>query len=140
MKKYLKLFCIIIIVSCSVKKTTANIGLYEVLTEQKDGGASIQFYEIISEAKEIKMLLNDENLKNKIQEKDIQTANFVILNNGKKTIGNNKIEIESVEETSDKILITIKDNSKSNLQTQNQETVNPYLILKINSKKEIEFK
>ncbi|MBC7641269.1 MAG: hypothetical protein H7174_02840 [Flavobacterium sp.] len=140
MKKYLILFCALIILSCSVKKTIVGTGLYNVLTEQKDGGASIQFYEIISEAKEIKMLLNDENLKNKIQEKDIQTSNFVILNAGKKTIGNNKIEIENVEETPNRIVITIKDNSKVNLQTQNQETVNPYLILKINSKKEIEFK
>ena len=140
MKNLILILSILILVSCGDKKTSSENKLFEILTEQKDGGASIQFYEIISEAKEIKMLLNDVNLRNKIQEKDINTANFVVVNIGKKLFGNNKIVIENVTETINKIIVTISDNSKNNLANDNQETVNPYLILKINSKKEIEFK
>ncbi len=129
----------LMIFSCGTKKVVTTNSLYEVLTEQKDGGANIQFYEILTEAKEIKMLLNDENLKNKIQEKDIETSNFVIVNSGYKNEGKNEIEIESVQETKDKIIIKLKENTNNKPIDIEQGTVNPYLILKINSKKEIVF-
>ncbi len=130
---------LLVIFSCRTKKAITTNTLFEVLTEQNDGGASIQFYEILTEAKEIKMLLNDENLKNKIQEKDIETSNFIIINSGYKNEGNNKIEIESVEETTNNIIVKLKDNLKNKQVDIEQGTVNPYLILKINSKKEIIF-
>ncbi len=139
MKKVLFISILLIIFSCGTKKVVTTNSLYEVLTEQKDGGASIQFYEILTEANEIKMLLNDENLKNKIQEKDIQNSNFVIVNSGYKNEGNNKIEIESVIETIDKVIVKIKKNNKETKPNIDLGTVNPYLILKINSKKEIVF-
>lgn len=127
------------IITCGTKKVVTTNSLYEVLTEQKDGGASIQFYEILTEAKEIKMLLNDENLKDKIQEKDIETCNFIILNSGYKNEGNNKIELESVIETNYKVIVKIKKNTNENKTNIDFGTVNPYLILKIKSKKEIVF-
>ena len=108
MKKLLILCYIVFLTSCGSKKSIQTTGLYQILTEQKDGGASIQFYEIISEEKEINMLLNDENLKNKIKASDILTSNFIILNAGKKSVGNNKIEVESVTESNNKIIIKIK--------------------------------
>ena len=125
--------------SCGAKKTATTNSLFEILTEQNDGGANIQFYEILSEANEIKMLLNDENLKNKIQEKDIENCNFVIINSGYKNQGNNKIEIENVVETNDKIIVKIKKNLNEIKPNIELGTVNPYLILKIKSKKEIVF-
>ncbi len=139
MKKTLLSFIILTIISCGTKKVVATNSLFEILTEQSDGGASIQFYEILTEAKEIKMLLNDENLKNKIQENDIETSNFVIVNSGYKNEGNNKIEIESVTETTNKIIVKLKENINKKDVNIELGTVNPYLILKINSKKEIVF-
>lgn len=140
MKKIFSILILLTIISCGIKKVVPTNSLYEVLTEQKDGGASIQFYEILTEAKEIKMLLGDENLKNKIQEKDIETSNFVIVNSGYKNEGNNKIEIESVEETANNIVVKLKESLNKKPVDIELGTVNPYLILKINSKKEIIFK
>ena len=71
MKKLIFLFSLTLIISCATKKVATVSSLYEILTEQKDGGASIQFYEMITEEKEINMLLNDENLKNKIDRKSV---------------------------------------------------------------------
>ena len=139
MKKLLLSFIIFTIFSCGTKKIIADNSLFEILTEQKDGGANIEFYEILSEVNEIKMLLNDENLKNKIQEKDIETCNFVIINSGYKNEGNNKIELENVIETNDKIIVKIKKKLNEPKPNIDLGTVNPYLILKIKSKKEIIF-
>jgi hypothetical protein len=46
--------------------------LFEVLTQQSDGGANINFYEILTEPNEIKMLQNDKKLKSKISTLDVQ--------------------------------------------------------------------
>ena len=140
MKKVILFFSLLLILSCGSKKVIVSNSLYEVLTEQKDGGASIQFYEILTEAKEIKMLLGDQNLKNKIKESDIETSNFIIINNGFRNEGNNKIEIESVVETNTNIVIKLKEQNPKPTIDIELGTVNPYMILKINSKKEIIFK
>ena len=140
MKKLIFLSVLLIITSCSIKKNVANNTLYEILTEQKDGGASIEFYEILSEKNEISMLLSDENLRGKINEIDIQTCNFVIVNSGFKNEGKNKIEIESVVETDKNIIITVKKNLIEKTADIELTTVNPYMIIKVNSKKEILFK
>ena len=140
MKKVTLFFSLLLILSCGTKKVVVSNSLYEVLTEQKDGGASIQFYEILTEVKEIKMLLGDKNLKNKIIESDIETSNFIIINIGFRNEGNNKIEIESVEETNTNIVIKLKEQNPKPTIDIELGTVNPYMILKINSKKEIIFK
>ena len=140
MKKVILFFSLLLIISCGSKKVIVSNSLYEVLTEQKDGGASIQFYEILTEFKEIKMLLGDQNLKNKIKESDIETSNFIIINNGFRNEGNNKIEIESVNETDKNIIVKLKEQNPKPTIDIELGTVNPYMILKINSKKEIIFK
>ena len=140
MKKFLTIIVITVMFSCGTKKNVNINALYEVLTQQTSGGASIQFYEILSEEKEISMLMNDENLKNKINKEDIQKSNFVILNMGEKTSGGYKIKIENVEETASNIVVTVKQiTPKANDMTSSVLT-NPYTVLKINSKKEIIFK
>lgn len=139
MKKIGLLLLTLILVSCGAS-STKNSGtkpLYEVLTQQADGGASIRFFEILTEEKEIAMLQNDEKLKNKIHPNDIQTSNFIVLNMGEKTSGGYKISIESALETDKNIIVTIKEISLEPNTITTQEITTPYCVVKINSKKEI---
>lgn len=139
MKKALLFILTLILVSCgasSSKKSGTN-SLYEVLTQQADGGASIRFFEILSEENEIAMLQNDEKLKDKIKPSDIQTSNFVVLNMGEKTSGGYKISIESVIETDKNIVISVKETAPESGSMATQEITTPYCVVKINSKKEI---
>jgi PrcB C-terminal len=139
MKKLLILVFIPLLFSCATtSKNASSSSLYEVLTHQNQGGASIRFYEILTEEKEIQMLLNDDNLKRKIKTSDINTSNFLILNLGEKTTGGYTSSIEKIEETTNKIIITIKENIPTGNVTD--EMSYPYTIVKINSKKEIVFK
>lgn len=139
MKKAVLLILTLILVSCgasSTKNSEAN-ALYEVLTQQADGGASIRFFEIVSDEKEIAMLQNDEKLINKIKPDDIRTASFIVFNMGEKTTGGHKISIESAVETDSNIIITIKEITPKSSAAVTQEVTMPYCIVKVNSKKEI---
>ena len=139
MKKAVFLIVTIVLTSCgssSMKKTESN-SLYEVLTEQADGGANIRFFEILSEPNEIAMLQNDEKLINKIKTGDIKTASFIFFNMGEKTAGGHKISIESAVETDKNIIITIKEITPESNPLIIQEITMPYCIVKVNSKKEI---
>jgi hypothetical protein len=127
-----------VFISCGgAKTTTAKKPLYEVLTQQENGGGNIQFYEIISDEKEVGMLLGDEFLNGKIKAADIQTSNFVILNLGEKNTGGFRIGVEKVEELPDKILVTVKE-IKPEGEMVTQALTYPYAVIKINSKKPIE--
>ena len=139
MKKAVLFILTLILVSCgaSSSKTSGTNVLYEVLTQQTDGGASIRFFEILSEENEIAMLQNDEKLKGKIKPIDIQTSNFIVLNMGEKTSGGYKIGIESAVETDKNIIITIKETAPQSGSMSSQEITTPYCVVKINSKKEI---
>ena len=142
MKKVILLFLTLILVSCGASSTkiSGEKPLYEVLTQQADGGASIRFFEILTEEKEIAMLQNDEKLKNKIHPTDIQTSNFIVLNMGEKTASGFKIGIESAVETDKNIIVTIKEISPESSAANTEEITTPYCVVKINSKKEIIFK
>lgn len=139
MRKAALILLTLILVSCgaSSTKTSGSNELYEVLTQQSDGGASIRFFEILSEENEIRMLQNDEKLKGKIKLSDIQTSNFLVLNMGEKTSGGHKIEIESAVETDKNIIITIKETTPESGSIVSQEITTPYCVVKIKSKKEI---
>jgi hypothetical protein len=130
----------LLILSCASKsKTGNNKPLYEILTQQDDGGATIRFFEILNESKEIKMLLNDSNLRKKISQEDIQSCNFIILNAGEKKSYGYGIIIKSIKETTDKIIIQTEEViAKKSTVLSDEEYVYPYTIVKINSKKEIE--
>lgn len=141
MKKIAVVFITVLIYSCaSTNKTVEKRPLFEVLTQQSDGGASIRFFEILSEPNEIKMLQSDENLKNKISSNDVLTANFVVLNMGEKTSGGYKIGIENVVETDKNIIITVKETVPGTGVRATQVFTNPFCVVRINSKKEIIFK
>lgn len=139
MKRIALLTLTLILVSCgaSSSKISGTNSLYEVLTQQTDGGASIRFFEILSEKSEIAMLQNDEKLIDKIKPNDIQTSNFVVLNMGEKTSGGYKIGIESVVETDKNIIISVKETAPEKGSMVTQEITTPYCVVKINSKKEI---
>ncbi len=139
MKKIILSLFAITLASCStatVKSTDAN-KLYEVLTQQSYGGASILFFEILSEPNQIKMLQNDDTLKHKITAADIQNSNFVILNMGEKTTGGYSIGIENVVETDSNVIITVKQTTPDSGSMVTQAFTAPYCVVKINSKKPI---
>lgn len=138
MKKIVFALLTVFLVSCSSSiKQTGKKPLFEVLTQQSDGGANIRFFEILSESNEIAMLQNDDKLKNKIHPNDIQTSNFIVLNMGEKATGGYKIGVESVVETDKNIIITIKEIVPEPGAMTTQGITTPYCVVKINSKKEI---
>jgi predicted RNase H-like nuclease len=141
MKNILITLLFLVLTNCkSAADKTSKNSLYEVLTQQESGGASIRFFEILSEEKEIQMLLSDDNLKNKIKTSDLKTSNFVILNLGEKSTGGYSIQIQQVEETASNIVIYIKEIVPDKASPVTDALTNPYTIVKINSKKEIIFK
>lgn len=138
MKKVVLLLLVLFLFSCSSNvKNSGTKPLFEVLTQQPDGGANIRFFEILSESNEIAMLQNDDKLKNKIHPNDIQTSNFIVLNMGEKTTSGYKINVESVTETDKNIIITVKETVPEPNAVVSQVITYPYCIVKINSKKEI---
>ena len=142
MKKIFVSILALALASCSTAsiKTSDTSKLYEVLTQQSNGGASIRFFEILTEPNEIKMLQNDDSLKHKITTSDVQNANFVILNMGEKTTGGYSIGIENVVETDTNIIVTVKDKNPEAGSMVTQSFTMPYCVVKINSKKPIIFK
>ena len=141
MKKIVLSLVALAVVSCGATDTKSSDknSLYEVLTQQSNGGASIRFFEILSEPDQIAMLQNDENLKNKISPNDIQTSNFLVLNMGEKTSGGYSIGIDNVVETDKNIVITIKEISPEPGSMVTQAFTNPFCVVKIKSKKDIIF-
>lgn len=140
MKKIICLLLVLVVASCSPTKTKDTNALYQVLVTSQYGGGNFQFYEIFTEAKEFKMLLGDDELKKLVQPNDINTSNFIILNMGEKTTGGYSIEVVKVEEFSDKIVVTVKENKPGVGENVTDAITNPYTVVKINSKKPIEIK
>jgi hypothetical protein len=142
MKKILLICLLIFIVSCGGNKSvnTDKKVLYEVLTQQTDGGGNIHFFEILTEPNEIKMLQNDPRLKNKININDVKESNFIILNMGEKPTGGYSIGVESIIETSENIVIAVKENNPEPGAMVTQGITYPYCVVKINSKKQIVLK
>lgn len=142
MKKTLLLVVMFLVVfSCSTtQKANVNKPLYEVLLQQNDGGANINFYEILSESNEIKMLLNDEKLKGKINSNDVQQSNFVVLNMGEKNTGGYSITVDNVTETETEIIIKVKEINPEPGAMLLQQITYPYTVVRINSKKQIVIK
>lgn len=139
MKKLSSLMLLLIITACSsTKDKSTSKDLYKVLLTSEYGGNSFQFYEIITEEKEFRMMLGDDELKKLIRPGDIETANFVLLNMGEKSTGGYSVEVVKVEELPDRIVVTVKENSPEGMATT--AITHPYTVLRINSKKPIEIK
>ena len=141
MKKLLTFSLLIVMAACSTTKTTGEKPLYEVLTSQSNGGGRIRFNEILTEEHEIKMLQNDENISKKITSEDTANANFVILNLGEKSTDGYFVDVKKVEETADKIIITVDETAPKTSQSSEKDVYwYPYAIIKVNSKKPIEIR
>lgn len=139
MKKIIVSLLTLFLVACgaSTPIKSDRKALYEVLTQQSDGGGNIHFFEILTEPNEIRMLQNDKNLRNKISPIDVQKSNFVILNMGEKNTGGYSITIESVVETDKNIIISVKEKEPEPDSMVSQSLTYPFCVVKINSKKEI---
>jgi|SRR6478672_9495341 len=140
MRKIVLIIAVLIMASCSSTKTKETAGLYKILVSSPYGGGNFQFYEIFTEEKEFKMLLADEELKKMVTPADINTANFVVLNMGEKPTGGYSIEVVKVEELSDKIVVTVRENKPASGENVTDAITNPYTVVKINSKKPIEIR
>ena len=141
MKRICLLFVSIILFSCSTTKSKViDKPLFEVLTQQPDGGGNIHFFEIVSTSQEFRMLQGDEKLKGKITPNDINESNFLILNMGEKSINGCSINVVDVQETDNKIIVTVKETEPKGEGIASADYVYPYCIVKINSKKEVVFK
>ena len=139
MKKISLLLLSLVLFSCGVSKSKeSSKPLFEVITQQPDGGGNIHFFEIVSTSQEFRMLQGDDKLKGKIKPNDINESNFLILNMGEKLVGGCTIDIEDVQETEKSIVISVKENEpKATIENTSTDYVYPYSIVKINSKKEI---
>lgn len=141
MRKYLSIIAVVLLYSCSSTKNTVEKPLYEVLVVNNDGGANIKFYEILTEAKEINMLLGDETLGKLIKAKDVATSSYLVLNTGPTKESYNRMKIEKVIDAPEQIEVYLKDTQKNLDVTQIDDmTKYPYTVVKINSKKKIVIK
>lgn len=139
MKKISLSILILLLAACgaSTPINTERKVLYEILTQQSDGGGNIHFFEILTEPNEIRMLQNDKKLRDKISPLDVQKSNFVILNMGEKNTGGYSIAVESVIETDKNVIISVKESSPEPDSMVSQGFSYPFCVVKINSKKEI---
>jgi len=143
MKKIFATTCILLLAACAAKQPAApggNPKLYEVLTQQENGGGNIAFNEIVSDQKEMAMLTSDENLAGKVHAEDFKKSTFLILNLGEKSSGGYGIGVEKVEEFPDKIVVTVRESRPAPGSMVTQALTYPYAVVKINSKKPIEVK
>lgn len=133
----------ILLAACSSKNNiepSQSKVLYEVISQQSQGGASIEFYEILTEEKEIAMLKNDEALRDKISVSDLKMSSFVILNMGEKPTAGYSISVKEVVEQADKIIVVVDSKSPSPDMMVPQVMTYPFAVVKINSRKPIEIK
>ncbi len=130
---------VFVLFSCSSTKPPLISGVkYDVLTGSDYGGASFQFYEIISEEAEFNILLTDDIIKPFVNKDDIKTCNFILVNMGEKKTAGYSLKVQKVEELDDKIIVTLKEiEPKGNLA---QVVTKPCYVIKIKSKKPIEIK
>ena len=139
MKKIVIVSVMFILFSCgSTKPPILSKPLYDVLFGSDYGGASFQFYEIITEEKEFNMLLKDKMIKPYVNKEDITTCNFILVNIGEKQQEGFTIEVNNIEELPDKMVVSIKEIAPKSNAIAN--TTNPCYVIKIKSKKPIEIK
>lgn len=129
----------LVLFSCSsTKPPLISAVKYDVLFGSDYGGASFQFYEIISEKDEFNILLTDDMIKPYVKKEDIETCNFILVNMGEKKSEGYTLKVQKVEELPDKIVVTLKEVEPRG--TVTQVTTKPCYVLKIKSKKPIEIK
>lgn len=135
-KTLIPVLLLLLLASCS-KKTTSTNSMYEILYTSDFGGTAYEFYEVFTDEKEFRLLVNDHDLKKKIKADDIKKSNFIILNMGQKNSGGYSIGIKKIVNTKDELQVYIdKKNPKPN-EPVTMVITNPMTIVKINSKKKV---
>lgn len=112
--------------------------MYDVLFGSEYGGASFQFYEIVSDEKEFNILLTDDMIKPYVKKEDIETCNFILVNMGEKPSGGYTLEVQKVEELDNKVIVTLKEIEPKGIATT--AVTKPCYVIKIKSKKPIEIR
>ncbi|MEN9336760.1 MAG: hypothetical protein RLZZ500_1747 [Bacteroidota bacterium] len=137
MKKILISCIAVVLYACSsVKPPESSYTSYDVLFSREQDGGRFQFYEIISEESEYKMLLNDPIISPYLKKEDIATCNFILVNLGEKPTGGWSIKVEKVKILKDKVEVVIKEIPPKGMATTALTT--PNFVIKIKSKKPIE--
>ncbi len=140
MKKIYSILFVLLLVGCGAHKDKSSADkLFSVLVSNDYGGNKFQFYEIISEPDEFKMFLGDKVLKRLVKPEDITTCNFLLLNMGEKDATGYKVTVTKVEELPDKVIVTVKESAPDAASKSVPDQTFPYSVVKINSKKKIEF-
>jgi hypothetical protein len=132
--------CFVVLACTATKPTVSNSGLYEILVKETDGGGNIQFYEILSTEQEVGMLSNDERLSRKVLPSEAKTSTFLVLNMGEKPSGGHSLDIESVVEIPERIIVTVKEIAPEPGSMTTMQITYPYTVVRINSKKPIEIR
>ncbi|RXR22914.1 protease complex subunit PrcB family protein [Flavobacterium stagni] len=129
-------FSFLLLACSSVKPPESSYTSYDVLFSREQDGGRFQFYEIITEESEYKMLLNDPIISPYLKKEDIQTCNFILVNLGEKPTGGWTIKVERVKVLKDKVEVVIKEIPPKGMATTAMTT--PNFVIKIKSKKPIE--
>jgi len=101
MKKSVSLLVLVVLWACSSSHSNKTNPMFEILTQEATGGAPVEFYEILTEENEIKMLLKDPKLKKKVRANDMETCNYIILNLGEQPSDAYSITIDNAVEARD---------------------------------------
>lgn len=138
MRKY---FCVILLMSFlfGCKSTPKSNGAFEIIFQDAYAGGNFEFYEFITEPNEFQMLLKDKRFKKKLHPDDIKKSNFVLLNMGEKNTGGYEISVKNVKLTKDKVLVYIDKKQPKGGENVTMAMTYPFCLVKINSKKPIEF-
>jgi len=138
-KKLCAILLVIMLFSCSSSKPPMiSEPMYDVLFGSDYGGASFQFYEIVSDEKEFNILLTDDMIKPYVKKEDILTCNFILVNMGEKKSGGYTLEVQKVEELADKVIVTLKEIEPKGVAIMS--VTKPCYVIKIKSKKPIEIR
>lgn len=123
----------------SCKSTPKSTGAFEIIFQDAYAGGNFEFYEFITEPNEFQMLMKDKRFKKRLHPDDIKKSNFVLLNMGEKNTGGYEISVKNVKLTKDKVLVYIDKKQPKAGENVTLAMTYPFCLVKINSKKPIEF-
>jgi hypothetical protein len=139
MKYSISLFLLCqIVVACTSTPKLSNT-VFEIIFQDAYSGGNFEFYELITEENEFQMLLKDKRFKKKLHPDDIKKSNFVLLNMGEKNTGGYEISVKNVKLTKEKVMVYIHKIQPKAGENVTMAMTYPLCLVKINSKKPIEF-
>lgn len=139
MQQIKRIICLLIIgitAACSTTKNRSSMPLTEILMQRGYGGADFEFYEIFSSEKEVHALLQDPEVRKKVQDPDYNTTQFVLLSMGQKMSGGYRFEVDAVDR-GDSIELQIRKIGPQPGEMATDVITNPMALVKVNSAKPI---